>query len=199
MMDDFINALELFNEKAEKLSKLTFTKIMLTQPTGFRLNVEKTEDGSLKAQTLLKGPCGESVDALLLTLRFFMLSNESSSFARLGDFYEKAGIERSLKDEFCKVRAELNEFLDTKGNIHIKFNSEDLTHRLILNTMINGGGVHANDAAAVARYRKWINFPMFAQLIANEFNHVLATFVGFVGSAWEINKRVLAQLKKGSI
>jgi hypothetical protein len=37
-MDGFNNALKLFNEKAVKLNRLSFTKIMLTEQTGFRLS-----------------------------------------------------------------------------------------------------------------------------------------------------------------
>jgi hypothetical protein len=197
-IDGFKNALNLFNEKAVKLNRMSFTKIMLTEQTGFSLSIEKTDEDRFKGQASVTGPGEESVDALLLTIRFFTMSNESSSFAKLNEFYEKSGIPQELKDEFHKVRAELNEFLDSRGSINIEFNADELTNRVIFNTMIYGGTAHANDSVAVARFRNWMKMPVFIPLIMNEFNYILARFVGYVGTAWEINKRALAYLEKPS-
>jgi hypothetical protein len=71
-----IDGLNLFNEKAERLDKLSFVKTMFETKTGVSLSGEAKEDGTFEINSERSGPDEEAVDAFVLTFRFFIQDNE---------------------------------------------------------------------------------------------------------------------------
>ena len=83
-----VAALDLFNEKARKLEGLSFTRILASQKTGVTLSWKEGDPVTIERS----GPDDEAIDAFVLTLRFFIQDNESTSLRNLANLY--AGLPR---------------------------------------------------------------------------------------------------------
>jgi hypothetical protein len=74
-----IEALELFNEKTDKLINLSFTKHI--QEVGLKISLKASITGNPEITHTL--PDGEAVEAFALTIRFFVLPRERCSIENL--------------------------------------------------------------------------------------------------------------------
>ena len=101
-MSETLEPFRLFRQKAEKLLESTFAKEM-AKPTGVDINW--TEEGQV---ALHRGPNQESIDAYLLTFRFFIQGNESISFRNMGENFLKNINDEDLFKKFEEARAALN-------------------------------------------------------------------------------------------
>src|SRR6266404_5800044 len=88
-------ALNLFNEKADKLRNSNFVKAAL-ENSGASLSWQEGE------QITRTGPTEENIDAFVLTLRFFVQDNERSSFRNMSKFYTDKAISEEHRSEFEK-------------------------------------------------------------------------------------------------
>lgn len=167
-----IKALELFNEKAEKLAQLTFTEIMFNQKT----KVEMTYEAGKGFEVSREGPDSENIDAIALTLRFFMQDKEPCSLRNLSKIYERLPISQALKEKFSQGRASLNTYLDSQSLIKFIFNFKSLTNREILNTFMYGGLAHSRHKK---RYDEWMRSPI-APVYTNEFCTIVAEMVRII-------------------
>jgi len=171
-MEDDIKALNLFNEKAEKLAQLSFTQIMFSQKT----KVDMVYEAGKGFKVSRVGPGSENIDAIALTLRFFMQDREPSSIRNLSKIYERLSISQEIKDKFNKARISLNNYLDSESLIKIIFAGKSLTNRDILNTFMYGGLAHSNHKE---RYDEWMKSPI-APLFTNEFCAIVAEMVRII-------------------
>lgn len=92
-----IKSLSLFNEKASKLSRLSFTKEIFKCSTGVTIKINRKNDGFYELTQERRGPFEEAIDAFVLTIRFFIQDNESVSLRNIAKIYEVAPIELKLK------------------------------------------------------------------------------------------------------
>ena len=111
----------LFNEKAEKLLKLSFTKDIFNKDSGVHFSWKRDE--ALKVKRT--GPGDEAIYAFVLTFRFFIQDNEKISFRNIARIYTNLDIENNLKREFDSARNFINEYLD--GKTFINYNNEILS------------------------------------------------------------------------
>lgn len=118
-----VQALKLFNEKADKLERLSFTQKIFSEPSGVKIYWRQGE----AFRNELVGPDEESREAMLLTLRFFVQDNEQSSFRNIAEAYNALPVDPSLSGEFHNIRKQVNEFLDSKTWIRV--DGSDLTYR----------------------------------------------------------------------
>ena len=102
-----IKALKLFNEKASKLERYSFLKSIQQNESGITLNWKKDQGASV----LRKGPDEESIDASILTIRFFIQDNEKCSIRNISKIYDKLEDKIALKKYFIGSRDNLNNFL----------------------------------------------------------------------------------------
>lgn len=83
MVENSIKAIELYNEKAQKLLRSS----ILTKLQDGKINLSITMDGGLINDPTVVLPDEEFIEAFLLTLRFFIQDNEPSSIRNLYDIY----------------------------------------------------------------------------------------------------------------
>ena len=100
---EIIKLLELFNEKAEKLARLSFIETIFKYNSGVSIKISKRDDGLYDLIQERRGPLEEAIDAFVLTIRFFIQDNEPISFRRLAEIYDMAPIEKKLKEEFISL------------------------------------------------------------------------------------------------
>ncbi|MCJ7531549.1 MAG: hypothetical protein MUO64_11035 [Anaerolineales bacterium] len=123
-------------------------------------------------------PDNEARDAFILTFRFFIVSNERTSFRSLAKLLDDSEISDQWKEAFRNLRSAINEYLDLAyGEYQYGGATHRFTNRQIMDTFLNGGLVHANDPSAVARYSEWTNYPGIMALLEMWFITTLQTLL----------------------
>lgn len=194
---NIIEGLSLFNEKTEKLFRLSFIKAMFETKSGASLSGRAKEDGTFELSAKRSGPGEEAIDAFVLTFRFFIQDNEKISLRNLAKFYESPQIEINLGKEFAIVRRRVNDFLDGPADILFKFENEKLSRRKIMETFIYGGLSHANEEKKTM-YDVWMQIPFFRPLIENEFTYILARILTELDQIKNLNTLAVNQLQNQS-
>jgi len=190
---EIIKSLELFNEKAEKLARLSFIETRFKYNSGVSIKISKRDDGLYDLIQERRGPLEEAIDAFVLTIRFFIQDNEPISFRRLAEIYDMAPIEKKLKEEFILLRNQINTYLDSNSAIAITINEEMLNHRKILDIVIYGGLSHANTEKK-RKYDFWMKSPLKA-IIENDFVCSLTILFEAIKSICDLNKIVIETLE----
>lgn len=184
MLDkDDLESLNLFNEKAEKLKSHNFTKKIIND--GFGITISSKEDEPVNIET--RFPTNESIEAFILTLRFFIQDNEKSSFRNLANVYSKLPSYRDEKRAFFNIRNELNDFLNSPDiNLKIKLNTKEFSNKEIFEIFIYGGLAHANkDKKKI--YDEWMDNPMLKPITESMFINVMSGILQCILHAQELN------------
>ena len=188
-----VRAFELFNEKADKLVRLSFIRAMLEPNSGVTISWKATDDGGYQQTNERRGPGEEAIDAFVLTFRFFIQDNEQSSFRMMADHYADAPIDEELKQKFAQVRKQVNDILDGPSDMSFSHNDEPFSRRRIMDVFVYGGLAHAN-AAKKELYDVWMSIPPCRPFVENEFVYTLALILDAILYIKELNQKALAQL-----
>ena len=188
-IDDQIRTLERFNEKVERLKQRGFAE----ESRGGGAIVEWRKDRGWDGIHI--GPSDKTVEATILTLRFFIHNNESTSLLNLDRLYSNNNIAPQLSTQFCDVRDLLNSYLDTPSNLSIS-EAGPMTHRQILDLFINGDLAHANNATTEENYRAISQTTLFP-LFQEEFTQTIRLFMLALNEIQRINCVALDQLRRG--
>jgi hypothetical protein len=187
-----INALQLFNEKAEELLSSTFTKKILEEGTEVNLHwSQKTGEERTKFER--KGPNIEEIKAFLIDYRFFIQNNERSSFRNLKELYSSDLLKAKFESHFDSARDALNYFLDS-SSVPIEYNDKNLTPREVMDTFIYGGFAHANEDKEKL-FKEWQSIPPFFPLIENEFVSSLIKVLDKINYVKNLNIKALKELE----
>jgi len=182
-----LEALELFNRKAETLRNSRFMKSLLERGSGVTISGDK--DGRITTET--RWPDQEAIEAFILTLRFFIQNNEKSSFENMEKTYDNLPISQEKKELFKNARKKLNEFLDSNSPLGI--NEQFLTHRRILWVFVYGEFAHT-DKELKPIYDQWMSYGIFNVTIYNEFIYVLGMVTSFIAYVQNLNEEVIKEL-----
>ncbi len=187
-----INALQLFNEKAEELLSSTFTKKILEEGTEVNLHwSQKTGEERTKFER--KGPNIEEIKAFLIDYRFFIQNNERSSFRNLKELYSSDLLKAKFESHFDSARDALNNFLDS-SSVPIEYNDKNLTPREVMDTFIYGEFAHANEDKEKL-FKEWQSIPPFFPLIENEFVSSLIKVLDIINYVKNLNIKALKELE----
>ena len=99
---DQIRILERFNEKVDRLRQRGFAE----ESKGGGAIVEWRKGSGWDGFHI--GPSEKAVEATVLTLRFFLQNNESTSLAKVDKLYPNLNIEPQLSTQFCDIREQIN-------------------------------------------------------------------------------------------
>lgn len=185
-LNSAIKTLQLFNEKADKLEGLSFTKSL--ENSGVTISGKLGQP--VEAQR--HGPSNESIDAFVLTMRFFLQDNETTSFRNIADLYGELPIDAQLVEKFNDARAKTNTALDKTTSI--KLNNVELTYRAVYEVFLWGGLAHANSKKK-AIYDSWAKNPILLPLLQNEFVYALGILLNMIFFTRAVNQAVLKQLQ----
>jgi hypothetical protein len=163
-MDESIEPFILYREKARKLLESTFAKEM-AKPTG--LDISWTDEGMT---ALHRGPTQESIDAFLLTFRFFIQGNESISFRNMGKNFKEGIGDDDLYRSFQNAREALNEFLDSDSNFNVQ---GMVSRRKLMDVFIFGDLSHSNYKEKRLNYKSWASNEFMVELMNNEFRLII--------------------------
>lgn len=192
-----IAALNLFNEKADKLFRLSFVKTMFETNTGITLSWKARADGLYDELHERRGPEEEAIDAFVLTFRYFIQDNEVTSFRKMAEHYANAPIDSALKDEFNEIRKQINELLDSQPDFQIEHDGKTYSRREIMDIFMYGGLSHANPSKKQI-YDEWMAIPPFKPITENEFVYTISAILKAIEWIKELNIRVLKALESAS-
>jgi len=192
LYENDIKRLKLFNEKAERLSNSRFMQYILKEKK-VSFTIEAKKGGEVKTITVV--PDQDSIDAFVLTFRFFIQNNERCSFGNLTKTYEKSFVPEKLRKEYFKTRKELNEYLDSPSSTNIKIEDEVLTRRRILDVFIYGGLAHATPKKKKV-FDSWMNKPIISDLLKFEFVNILIGILSVIKYVEKLNEKLLKELEK---
>ena len=183
-----IETLKLFNEKADKLENLSFTKGL--GDTGLRITYNQNQP----IQVERYGPNDESIDAFVLTIRFFIQDNEPTSLRNLSKLFSVLPISSELVEKLDNARTETN--LGLSQATSLSLDEVDLTFRSIFDVFLWGGLAHANPKLKTT-YDGWSEDPAFFLLLQDKFIHALRIILNMIFFARAVNKAALSQLNQG--
>jgi hypothetical protein len=192
-LDEHVSRLKFFNQKAEKLRRLSFTQNVFTQPPAVTATF-LLEPPSAEIQTTT--PHEESIDAFLYTFRFFIMGNEETSFRRMPQMYEQLPITEEKKQQLRSGKDKLNHWLDSLT--YFQIDDKALTNRHILETFINGGLGHANDKERVKEYEMWAATPIHPFLKV-EFIYIIAKIFEWVCYFRGLHEVILEELEPSTV
>jgi hypothetical protein len=189
--EENIKSLRLFNEKADKLMGLGFSKKIFGEKSGFTLSAKK--DAHVEFQR--HGPEEESIDAFVLTYRFFIQDNEMISFRNMSKIYDKMGITQDNKKAFECIRETINTFLNSNSMLTIK--DKKYTNREIQDIFIYGGLSHANETKKRI-FDSWKKDQLIFEILENEFVWVLVNILNAIQEIARLNLNVLKEIEYGT-
>jgi hypothetical protein len=190
-LNEIAKALRLFNEKAEKLSRLSFLEQIRHPDSGISISMQRVDERSFNVKQERRGPAEEAIDAFVLTFRYFIQDNEVTSFRKMQQYYDEAPIGPSLQHKFTQLRKEVNEYLDSDTNVNS--DGENLTRRKIMDTFVYGGLAHANEAKR-RLWKTWMSNPFAAVMYENEFVVVLSDIHVAIEMIKRMNEETLKSL-----
>lgn len=180
-----IETLQLFNEKADKLESLSFTKELYNSGTTISYN----QGQSLQVERY--GPDDESIDAFVLTIRFFVQKNETISIQNIEGLYSGLPICASLTAKLIDARTKTNAALDQITPISL--NGVDLSSKYIFDIFLYGGLAHANKKKRIV-FDSWKQNSMLFPLLESEFIRAIGIHLNMIFFARAINEEALNQL-----
>ncbi len=153
-----------------------------------------------KRRVLASKISDESIDAFLLSLRFFLQDNESSSFRNLAKHYNLLPLPQELRDQYHRIRERLNGFLDAPGAIGMVKKGEPaaLSRRSILEAYLWGDLAHRSHpkSASHRELRDWLKQdPMFEALGRMQLVVLLGDLAEIIGLAKDLNVKSLKHLE----
>ena len=188
-IDDQIRILERFIEKVDRLNQRGFAE----ESKGGGAIVQWRK--GLGWDGIHIGPSEKTVEATILTLRFFILDNESTSLKNMVQLYLDLNIEPRLSTEFCQIRDQVNSYLDTPSHLSIS-EVGPMTHREIFDLFIHGDLAHSNNAMTEANYQS-ISQPAFFPLFQDDFAKTVQLLLSALNEMQQINY-VALDLLRGS-
>ena len=187
-IDDQIRILERFNEKVDRLRQRGFVE----ESKGGGAIVEWRKGSGWDGFHI--GPSEKTVEATVLTLRFFLQNNESTSLSNVDKLYSNLDIEPQLSTQFSEIRGQINSYLDASSNLSIS-EVGPMTHQQILDLFIYGDLSHTNNATTEASYRS-ICQTAFFPLFQDDFTKTVRLFMSALNEIQQINCVALDQLRR---
>lgn len=187
-MSKEIDALKLFNVKAEKILKTGFVRY-LNERKPFRISI-KGEGSEAKVETIL--PDQDSIDAFVLRFRLFYQKSDRCSFKNLAEIYDKAKLSNELKNEFSQARKRIDQYLNSVFLYNLK-GCTATTMKDFFDMFLYGGLAHANPDKQ-PEFDLLMNTPVVAEVVQMTFCSILEFMLRAVVLVASINKRAIEEL-----
>ncbi len=178
-----MDAIELFNEKYKKLERSRFVKYI--ENYGFNPKVNVPEKRYLEDSVI---PDDDSIDAFVLTLRFFIQKNERCSIYNLSRIYNTHSISMEHRNRFNHLRKMLNDTLDSQ--LWFAINKTRLTYRQVFKGMIYSELSHSNKNGYQEFSQNFKKTFLLTAILKHEFIRILIFVYKILSEIYELNKIV---------
>jgi hypothetical protein len=179
-----MNAIDLFNEKYKKLESSRFVKYLKNY--GFNPKVNVPEERHLEDSII---PDNDSIDAFVLTIRFFIQNNEPCSIYNLSIIYNNRDrVSNEYRDQFNNLRKILNDTLDSQ--LWFSINTTRLTYRQVLEGMIFSELSHSNKNLHEDFSQNFKKTFLSTAILKHEFIRILMFLYASISEIYELNEVV---------
>jgi hypothetical protein len=177
--------LALFVDKAKKIDGSSFMQTM--SELGGRVSGSVRWDHKTGYDSTIKGPDTEQVEAVVLSVRFF-LQDKDAGIRKVGEVLESLdGVDAAWLADFRRTRDNLNGYLDSWIGLNL-FGAQP-SRRDVLLTILYGNLCHA-DPDHAPQYEKWMENPFPATWVWLEFLAILGTFIKAVIHLGDIVEKI---------
>jgi hypothetical protein len=185
-----IDALKLFNVKAEEILKTGFVRY-LNERKPFSISI-KGERSEAKVEIIL--PDQDSINSFVLIFRLFYQKSDRCSFSNLARVYNKAKLSTSLKKEFSQVRKRIDQHLGSIFPYGIR-GCTATTLKDFFDMVLYGGLAHTNPDKEPEFYRLMSN-SVVAAVVQMTFCSILEFMLRAVMYVAWLNKRAIEELTR---
>ena len=188
-----IEALCLFNEKADEIKNSSYTKYFLENKP--KVSISKKQGEAIKIKTI--EPNDESLKSFVLTLRLFLQNNDQISFQNINKIYEKLPTNfQKEKESFSLSREKINQTLDS--NINFKYNNKILTYNEVLDIFIYGDLAHINiDKRNIYKDWKSKKETGLFNIYKTSFHSIALNLIRCILYMQQINAEVIKKIGEG--
>jgi len=173
LQEQTVETMVLFIEKANKLTTSRFVQYINDNTKGIQVSWKRGGKPSVDWDA----PDGEAVDALVLTLRFFIQANERTSLRSMQNILSDPAISQYWRGRYEKVRDQLNEFLDSSPRqMQVGNGGPAFTRRETMEIFVYGGLAHANQQKRrifEELKKDPFRFPMFEYNFVDTLNEIV--------------------------
>jgi len=182
---DALSVLRLFNEKVDKLLRGSFVRKVF--PEGHHLTLH-FPDGTYEERCPDEG----DIDAMALTLRFFVQDSDGISLRRIVELYEELPVEDRAREAARRARQSVNAYLDSPFPWVIQ--DEKLTYGRVFDSFLYGGLAHA-EGNKKPDYDAWNEEPLLAAIMKFQFVEIARNLIFVLASFRAMNLRTIRQLE----
>lgn len=181
-MKNWIETIELFNEKANRLVHSRFWQHITTK--GLRLRLSSHGKPNLAA------PDNDATQAFILTLRMFIQNNEPISLHNVCQLLEASShLDDQKKKELREAHNRLNQYLDSPAMCQFK---KGRPRRAILEFFIYGDLAHTN-ARKRQDFKEAQSQPWRKYCYSYEFLEIITTIVRFILCCKKEHEKILTK------
>lgn len=172
-------ALRTFNAKFEQVKEYSFFQhVKLSSKTHYDF-----ETGEATHETDL--PTDEQIDAALLNLRFFFVTNECSTIENLPKIYAMIGANQDQLDAINHITNRWHTW-KSKASVIGGYSNYSL-----FEMMIYGNRLHRNQQNRCDIYDGWMKLSEMGNVALVDLCNAMHTIMGFANDAYQVNKYLL--------
>ena len=192
--DSVIEALMLFDEKVDRVYSRSFIQKYDESRNLVSIQATKEHTGEWNIATSFNRPDDESVEAVVLTLRFFIQDNEICSLRNLHKIYAETREITHLASIFNEARNRVNEILAMPVQPQ-KPSDAPITNRDILDTFVFGDLSHTNNKKQRARFLEWQSDPMISAIYTHIFHKITYEIIDICAGISGLNSVAIDRLR----
>ncbi len=182
---DAVRRLRLFNEKADKLTRSRFVEQIFNGNHQLKLQIVTSSPVALEKQ----GADEDAIDAVALTLRFFLQPRDHISISQMKTLYGALPIPDAEKQMAKDAIEDFEKFLGEPTVV--KFKGEVLTRWRLIEVFLYGDLAHANPEKQ-AVFELWRNTKPFDMTFVFFFEDAVAGVIAFILEMKNFNDHIMA-------
>jgi hypothetical protein len=187
-----IAVLALFREKAKELEDSIFVQSIATNKSlGTSMNWSRDQPFT----TQREGPTEDEIRSSILTIRLFLQNKDRISIHDIAEIIESLPIDQSIKDDYNRIRSDLNGFLDSPASIGLDLGGCMITRRFLFETFLYGSYAHLDESPQLL-ISEWRDKPFFNDMTI-EFDLILLKFTQSVARLSRVVDKVEGAIVTG--
>lgn len=194
-LHEAITVLETFNQKANKIKNFSFTEKYLNPGNSVTISGYKKQN-NFEINVEQKKVEDEAVEAVVLTIRFFIQNNEKTSLMNMSGLYKELSHLHNLSDEFEKLRFHINNILTLVVQPQPPTHSFEnpLKVQDIQDVFMYGSLAHSNKEKALM-YSSWMSNPITKASYTHYFQKLVHEYIDVTNKITSLNNSLIQILR----
>lgn len=188
---EYISILENFNHKANKIKNFSFKEKYINPGNSVAISGQKNGDDFTIDIEEIKVE-DEAVEAIVLTLRFFIQNNEKTSLMNMSKLYKESSYLHNLSDEFEKLRSRINNILSLSVQPQPPTHSFENPLKIqdIQDVFMYGSLAHSNKKKSLI-YSSWMSNPITKVSYTHYFQKLVHEYIDVTNRIASLNNSLI--------